>query len=88
MRTKGSKNKTKPLETATIQESVFEVGDLVSTQKGIFKVILDVTNTDYKFMRLKEEYIETSSGRHHLKKGEIVTQPKLIFDKYHYLYLP
>jgi hypothetical protein len=68
--------------------SVFEIGDLVSTQNGIMKVILEVTKDDYKFMRLKEEYINTTSGRYHLKKGEIATQPKYVFDKYHYLYQP
>ena len=68
--------------------SVFEIGDLVNTQKGIMKVILNVTKDDYQFMRLNEEYIDTTSGRHHLKKGEIATQPQSIFNKYHYLYQP
>lgn len=72
----------------TNKESVFSVGDLVSDQEKIMKVILEVTDTDYKFVRLKEEYVDTTEGRRYLRKGEIATQPQSIFNKYHYLYQP
>lgn len=68
--------------------SVFKVGDLVSNQFEIMKVVLKVLNSEYEFIRLKDEYIETSAGRVHLKKGDIATQPFYVFDKYHYLYQP
>lgn len=70
------------------QDTIFGVGDLVSAQNGVMKVILEVTSKDYKFMQLKDEYIKTTSGTIHLKKGDITTQPQSVFNKYHYLYQP
>ena len=67
----------------------FEIGDLVSDQKGEFKVILEITNDAYKFMHLCDTLpIVTTSGNISWKKGNISTQPRKIFDKYHFIYQP
>jgi hypothetical protein len=82
----------RPLPVAKLEipkdDSVFGIGDLVNTQKGILKVILKVTKDDYEFMHLKEEYYTAATGLDCILKGQIATQPKYIFDKYHYLYQP
>lgn len=78
----------KQIPDTASRKPVFEIGDLVSTQKGILKVILNVTKEDYQFMQLKDEYFETTAGRDCFMKGHVATQPQSIFDKYHYLYQP
>lgn len=68
--------------------AVFEVGDLVSDQKGRMRVILERLDGEYKFMHLQDEHYNTTSGMMHVNKGSIGTQPFHYFDKYHYLYQP
>ena len=77
----------KKLIPDTIQP-VFEVGDLVSDQKWRMRVILEILETEYRFMHLQDEHYNTTSGMVHFNKGSIATQPFRYFDKYHYLYQP
>lgn len=72
---------------------LFQVGDVLTNQKGHFRVILEIIFNDkkltphYKVMELDSSTFTGGSYFRDWPKGKISTQDIYTFDKFHYLFI-